>query len=267
MNKQAVAKAPGFVLKMRLVAPNGMPFKFRLFRVEWGGKLHPPAAMPPLQTDGQGALSILLDKIPVTAPSGELRVVSREGGKETILWSIQLLVPDDTPLSTMPAIEPAPQEPDPTSASPDEIVDYTDQMDRYRARVVNEVKEHRIDFFREWDEVAPMVTFLRNKPSLTELDRDIYEAWRQLMLAYAFVLNGYEASWRLWNLADLPLDDEPTLPFLAADFQKLLRALDCFGLRFDLPPLVLRDDGPPEALPAYLEKLKQVHDKRGPLVP
>lgn len=73
----------------------------------------------------------------------------------------------------------------------------------------------------------------------------------------------YEAAFRLWNLADLPLAAPPTRASLWHDPTPLLRAIARFSYRHALP---LHPDAPTGPL-AALPTLESVHDHRAPLFP
>ncbi len=117
-----------------------------------------------------------------------------------------------------------------------------------------------------WKALAEVVTALPQPPQRGASDGELWKAFEVFAYFAALVSNGYEAAWRLYNLADLPLDEEPSLPFLASTFEALLRALDRFGYRHALPAPLARPVNVAE-IPLYLQKIQEVHDQRGRLVP
>ena len=256
----SAAKPRSFMLKMRLVAPDGAPFADKSYRVMWGTKLYPPAPLPARKTDKDGALSMLLEGGPT---AGELQVIDRDpvSGKETVVWSIPLQIADDPPAAALPAIEPMPAPPA-DGATDQQTEEYEKELVRYRARVLAPIREHMQEFLQEWDAVRNVVTTMPLPPSPTTTDDELWAAWVVLSQAYALVSAGYEAAWRLWNLADLPLDREPSFPLMGSDVEKLQRSVSRFARR--------RGPGsgvPLIAVPGELDKLKEIHDKRGSLNP
>jgi hypothetical protein len=257
------AKPKSFMLKMRLTQPDGTPFAERSYRVKWGNKLIPAEALPPRKTDKDGALGMLLDAGPAGAPQGELLVVERDrvSAKETVVWKIPLRIVDDPPAAALPAIETMPVPP--AEGSSDEVVtEYEKELARYEMRVLVPIREHMVEFLQQWDAVRNVVTTLPLPPSPTATDSELWAAWVLLCQAYALVQAGYEASWRLWNLAHLPVDKEPSFPIFGSDVPHLQRALSRFarirGVTTGFPMV---------AVPDELKNVQAVHDKRGPMRP
>ena len=113
--QKTAAKPKAFMLKMRLVAPDGTPFKHRPYRIKWGDKVLPPEGKPPYETDGQGAISLLLDQGPTFGAVGELRMVTKDRGgqgPETVVWIIPLKIPDSPFIAPLPGVGEAPVKPD-----------------------------------------------------------------------------------------------------------------------------------------------------------
>ncbi|MFO0758616.1 MAG: hypothetical protein U0359_19135 [Byssovorax sp.] len=253
------------MLKMRLVSPAGTPFADRGYRVVWNGKTIPEPPAPPEKTGTEGDLSMLLDAPLSVAPQGSLHVVDDAGGKETVVWSIPLQVVVDPPPTGLPGIDVAPTPP-PAGATQREIEQYDDEMVRHRAKVLVQLHERLFELWQVWDDIERVVSVLPLPPEPGASDDDLWQAWQAFVEAYALVVNGYEAAFRLYNLADLPLDQEPSLPFLGADFYKLLRAMTRFAYRHKqsvpLPwPLTGTDVKP------YLDEIIKTHDNRGPVSP
>lgn len=257
------AKPKSFMLKMRLTAPDGAPFADKSYRVKWGNKLTPPPSLPPRQTDKDGALSILLDGGPVGAPQGELQIIDRDRAKgtENVVWRIPLQIADDPPAAALPAIEPMPAPP-PAGASNEVQEEYEKELARYEMRILVPLREHMVEFLQQWEAVRNVVTTLPLPPSPTMTDSELWAAWVMLCQAYALVQAGYEASWRLWNLAHLPVDKEPSFPIFGSDVPPLQRALARFARMRSVSAAF-----PMVAVPDELKNVQAVHDKRGPVRP
>ena len=261
----AAVKPMGFVLKMRLVAPDGTPFSSRFYRVNWCGKTYPPANLPPHQTDTEGSLQELLDasQSPLVQ-LGELQMLEMRGSLEQVMWSIPLQIVDDPPISVLPGIEGPPM---PTiagtSATEEEISAYILRLAEYLVHVVPALRQRLPEFSRAWGQIKGQVTTLGEMPQLG--DSDVWDvaielAWLRLCDAQLRVTAGFEAAWRLWNLADLPLAKEPSFPLFGADVEMLLRALSRFARRRGAGPVVMM-----MTILDELEKVKKAHDDRGPL--
>jgi hypothetical protein len=258
MGTKVAAKPKGFLLKMRLVAPDGTPFGSRRYRIAWGNKLYPPASAPHAITDRAGSISMLLDG---SIETGELMLFEIVNGADRVVWSIPLQIAVDPPLAALPAIAPMPPPP-PTTASPQQIVDYQKELARYRSTVLVELRERLQEMLQEWNQVQTVVTTLPLPPSPTSTDSELWAAWVLLSAGYALLSAGYEASWRLWNMALLPLEKEPEFPFFGSDVPKLERALGRFGRKRGDTSL-----GNLTGVPDALAEIINVHDKRGSLAP
>ena len=143
---------------------------------------------------------------------------------------------------------------------------YDDELARHRAKVIAALRGRLVEFLQAWDDLDRVVSVLPLPPGASASDGELWEGWQAFVEAHALIVNGYEAAFRLYNLADLPLDQEPTLPFLGSDFYKLLRAMTRFAYRHKqetpLPwPLSA------EVVKPYLDEIIKTHDAMGPLVP
>ncbi|MBK8259606.1 MAG: hypothetical protein IPK82_43990 [Polyangiaceae bacterium] len=260
------AKPAGFVLKMRLVASDGTPFFRKWFRVKWGEKLIPPPSQPPLQTGRHGELSVLLEAPMARTPQGYLRVVDRDGPTETVRWTIPIQVAEEV-VSGFPVTERAPTPPPEPTPSQDSVEDYEKRLIKHKVKIVQSLRERMTEFWGEWDDVRPYGgPNFPLKPQIGASDDEMWEAWRNFLQAFALKLHGYESAWRLWNMADLPLDDVPQVEFLIAQLEQLVRAMERFAMRQGLPsPFSI----PVEAtvVETVLNQLKTVHDQRGKVVP
>jgi hypothetical protein len=265
VTQQVSAKPQAFMLKLRLAAPDGTPFFRRHVRVKWEDQMHPPPQKPPFETDAHGAISVLLPAPGRTAPHGELHVLDRVEQTEVVRWCIPLQIASDPPPAALPGIEEAPEPPAEGGGAPD-LEKHEQAMVDYRARVLVQIRERIVELEQAWRALADVVTALPQPPQRGASDGELWKAFEVFAYFAALVSNGYEAAWRLYNLADLPLDEEPTLPFLASTFEALLRALDRFGYRHALPTPLPRPVNVAE-IPVYLQKIQEVHDQRGRLVP
>lgn len=259
--QKTAAKPKAFMLKMRLVAPDGTPFAGKYYRVKWGDKIHPPKALPPRQTDKDGALSELLHGGSSTVPQGELQVIEHGSNGEAVVWSIPIQIVDDPPAAALPAIEPFPLAPN-AGASQDELIEYEKELTRYMMRVLAPLREKMQEFLQTWDAMRQVVTTLPLPPSPTASDGELWAAWVSLNMAYALVSAGYEAAWRLWNLANLPQDKEPSFPIFGSDVPPLQRALARFARMRGVSAAF-----PMVAVPDELKNVQAVHDKRSLLRP
>jgi hypothetical protein len=255
---KVVAKPKSFLLKMRLVGPDGMPFVDRRFRIIWGRKAYPPQNLPPDVTDQDGAISVLLDGV---AETGEVVFYESVNGVERAVWSVPLQVAADPPIAALPAIAPMPPPP-PSSASPQQVADYEKQLVRYRALVLVELRERLHEMLVEWNQVRDVVTTLPLPPAPSASDHELWAAWVLLSTAQAVLCAGFECSWRLWNLGLLPKDKEPSFPFFGSDVPGLLRAVGRFTRKRGDTGMPIFD-GMPDALP----EIVKVHDKRGAVAP
>jgi hypothetical protein len=129
-------------------------------------------------------------------------------------------------------------------------------------RVLAPIREHLEEFYQQWDAVRNVVTTLPPRPSPTASDPELWAAWVALVQAYALVQAGYEASWRLWNLAHLPVDKEPSFPIFGSDVPPLQRALARFARIRGVSGVFIMS-----AVPDELKNVQEVHDKRGPMRP
>lgn len=251
---QVPAKPAGFLLKMRVVAPDGVPFRNRPFRVKWGNTLSAPG-----KTDADGAISIHLDAGTLSAPQGEVQFMS--GSDEMVVWSIPLQIADEPEPITLEGLEdigPAPAPPS-ANAGPDEIQAYDQECVRHRDRIVMHIREHIEEFEQIWDEPRIDASILPPPPPRMVSNDELLDAWNKLLESGAIVHDEYEAAFRLWNLADLPLPNEPSLPFMTSDREMLERAMARFAYRHGLTA--------DEPMTGILEKLKAVHDKQGSVAP
>lgn len=262
--QNTAAKPPGFLLKMRLIQPDGMPFFRRDFRVRWMATLYPPLSRPPFQTDSHGSLSVLLPEPTLASPVGHIEFVDRYENLEIVRWALPIRLADAAPLSPIPAIAEAPILPPPT-ASPSEQADYRQRHRTYISEAVKIIRENLGEIYRFWNEVDEIVALLPDAPLSTTSDDELWAAWENLTAVHAVLVAGYEAAYRLWNLGDLPILQEPELMFLASDYEMLLRALDRFAFRHELAPLPSTPT--PEAMRPILDKLMEAHDQRGLLQP
>ena len=260
--QKTAAKPKAFMLKMRLVAPDGTPFAGRQYRVRWGSKIVPASPKPPLTTGDRGDVKVLLDAPLSGAPQGVLLLLEQVGSTEVVVWSIPLQITQDSAPVGMPGISVAPAPPAPSHIRVDnwdERREYEENMRRYRETVVKTLRERMIEFWQAWDDIDTTVVSVLPLPPLQDAsDDELWEAWQAFVAAYALVLNGYEAAWRLYNLGNLPIAREPTLPFLGSDFYALLRALTRFAYRTNLEtPLPWPLDA--SSLKVYLEHIKVIH--------
>ncbi|MEZ4301410.1 MAG: hypothetical protein R3B70_41130 [Polyangiaceae bacterium] len=224
------AKPQGFVLKMRLVAPDGTPFFGKKYRVKWGPKMIPEPPAPPRTTGSNGDILMLLDAPMATPPAGILHVIEMNGPQETVVWSIPLQVAADPAPTGLPGIDRAPAPP-PLTAPPSEVQRYEDEVRSYRARVLAQLRERLYELWQAWDELDAVFSVLPPPPLASATDDEMWEAWQLFMELFSLVSKGYEAAWRLYNMADLPTPFEPALPFLASDVDLLRRAIDRFAYR------------------------------------
>ncbi len=86
-----------------------------------------------------------------------------------------------------------------------------------------------------------------------------------MILAYTAMVDAYQAAFRLWNLADLPLWVEPAIEMLSSDRELLLRAVQRFAFRHGLAQLP--EPPTPESFKPILQKIQEVHDVRGSVRP
>ncbi len=264
MPPPVTAKPQGFVLKMRLVAPNGTPFAGKKYRLKWGPKLIPEPPLPPRTTGPNGDLTMLLDAPMSMPPQGTLLVIEQSGPMETVVWSIPLQLAQDPAPTGIPGIDRAPAPP-PATAPQSEIQRHQDEVARYRIKVVAQLRERIYEFWQAWDDLSTVISVLP-LPPLPGSDDDLWNAWQQFMEVFDRVMKGYEAAWRLYNLADLPTDFEPTMPFLASDLEKVHRAIERFAFRHDLEapiPWPL----PAEDMDEYVNEIIKTHDRRQRLSP
>lgn len=262
MAEFTVVKPMGFVLKMRLVAPDGTPFSSRFYRVNWCGKTYPPANLPPHQTDAEGSLQELLDSSQTPLVQlGELQVIEMNGPTEQVMWSIPLQIVEDPPSSVLPGTEDFPPPPG-VGATEDDITEYTKTLAGHFIRVVPQLRNRLPEFYRAWDQLKLNVISLPLPPEPTANDWELAQAWAMLNGAHILVSDGFEVAWRLWNLADLPLAREPSFPLFGSDVEMLLRSLNRFARRRGPGPVLIL-----MTMPDEVEKVKKTHDRRGPLVP
>jgi len=265
MTKQVAAKPQGFMLKMRLVAPDGTPFFQKWYRVKWGEKLIPPQSKPPMQTDSNGAVSVLLDAGRSAPPQGMLYVLERSTQNERVVWSIPLNIVEDPVPIALPKLDDFPVPP-PQGAS-------QERMEQHRQEVVDFIGR----FVLPINEVPPVLEvpmralrdIVATSPAGQEqhgTDDALWKAWEAFCVVFTLALHGYEAAWRLWNLGDLPLIEEPTFALLASDYEMLLRALDRFAYRHGLTSPLPRP-ATPDMVKACLDKIREVHDQRGIVSP
>lgn len=261
------AKPQGFVLKMRIVQPDGTPFFSRSFRVKWGEALFPPENKEPFQTDKDGAFSVLLPEPPPVAPQGEVRFVDRSDRNEIVRWVIPVQIADPAPLFPFPALLSG-YVPPPSHVEPSAQAEQADRRTKYEQDVIRQIRENLGELQRFWGEMNQIVAVLPDAPLTSDPDARLIEAWEAAVLAYTAMVNGYEAAFRLWNMADLPLLLEPSIALLGADRDLLLRAIGRFAHRHALssspaPPTFAT----PELLQPVFQKIKDVHDKRDGLRP
>lgn len=257
------AQPPRFHLKMRLCTPNGEVFASRWFRVEWGGKLHPPPSSEPWRTDSHGALEVLLDDAPRASPQGHLHVIDRGEQGDRVVWNIPLYVADAPPPLSLPW-DPALATPPHPGASRAEWAAYDAAVLHCDERTLGLLRERWSLFTQAWDEVSRRGATLSTRPERRLPDQELWRKWVELCSAMALAVREYEAAFRLWNLADLTLVRPPSWRSLAACKEALYRAVDRFACRHELPAPLVRPLA--EALmPHYLDKIKQAHDDRGPL--
>lgn len=267
MPAPVTAKPQGFVLKMRLVAPDGAPFAGKKYRVKWGPKLIPEPPLPPRSTGPNGELAMLLDAPMSVAPQGTLLVIEQSGPAETVVWSIPLQLAIEPAPTGMPGIDRAPAPP-PATAPQSEIQRHQDEVARHRIKVVAQLRERIYEFWQAWDELDATISVLPLPPLPSASDDELWEAWQHFVKIFDLVVKGYEAAWRLYNLADLPTGFEPTLPFLASDLEKLRRAMDRFAFRhkqdapIPLPEFWDDMDAYLTAMDGYLDEIIKTHDHR-----
>ncbi len=258
MSDRVPAKPPGFLLKMRVLAPDGVPFRERPFRVKWGDTLYPLPPKVPFKTDGDGALSIHLGEAMLTCPQGELQFI--DGSGETVIWAIPLQIADEPEPLTLEGLENVGPVPAPPvgAPSPDVIQAYDEECIRRRARVLAHIREHIRAFEQLWEDPVIDATQLPPVPPRIASDDELWDAWNKIVETAALAHDDYEAAFRLWNLADLPLPEEPMLPFMGSDLERLRRAASRFAYRHGLAS--------DATWRQILDHLVAVHDKRGSIV-
>ncbi|MEZ4295388.1 MAG: hypothetical protein R3B70_10465 [Polyangiaceae bacterium] len=265
MPPPVTAKPQGFLLKMRLMAPDGTPFSGKKYRVKWGAKMVPEPPAPPRTTGGNGDIVLLLEAPGPTPPAGVLHMIEATGPQETIVWSIPLQIAQDPAPTGMPGIDRAPAPPPPT-APPSEVKRYDDEVRSYRVRVIGQLRERLYEFWQAWSELRAVLGLLPPPPLQPANDDELWLAWQMFMKVFALATKGYEAAWRLYNMADLPTQFEPTMPFLASDLEMLRRAMDRFAYRhgqetpIDWSTIVERMD-------EHLERILRTHDQRHDMNP
>jgi hypothetical protein len=213
------------------------------------------------RTDDEGHVQELLD-MSKGVREGELQMTDLSAdGKETVVWTIPIQAVEEPPAAALPGIEPFPLPP-PASAPPSAMVDYEQQLGQYRARVLAPLKERLIELIQVWDQTQTSITTMPLPGPRTASDPELWGAWVVLCNAYAMIVGGYEAAWRLWNLADLPLDTEPKFPILSSDVPDILDALARFRRRRGI-----LDPVPLSGVLDALDGVKEVHDGSGLLIP
>lgn len=264
MAAQTAAKPQAFVLKMRVVQPDGTPFFSRLFRVKWGEALFPPENKDPLQTDRDGALSVLLPAPPPVAPQGEVRFVERIDRTEIVVWSIPVQVAEPAPLFPFPALIES-YVPPLSAAGAGGQPDLAERRRRYMEDAVRKIREDLGELYRFWGDHQDILGVLPPVPLATDPDGVLEQFLDEVILAYTAVVDAYQAAFRLWNMADLPLWEEPTIEMLSSDGELVLRAVQRFAFRQGLAQLPVPPT--PESFKPILQRIQEVHDARGAIRP
>jgi hypothetical protein len=261
MGKPTVAKPKGFILKMRLVAPDGTPFANRWYRVQWGNAVFPPPEQPAHQTDKDGALVMLLPAGSKTKPQGSLFVLDHDGTIEKTAWRIPLHIVDDPLAAALPELGQVPAPPT-AGASADAWENYKNEVIKFRDTLLVPYREKLYLFEQEWEALREIVTWLPRPPKPNAPEEELIQAWSMFRAAHALASAAYETAWRLWNLAHLPLYAEPSYPLRGSDVPFLLRALARFARKRGERAQYHFDAAEKE-----LDNLKRAHDLRGPLNP
>jgi len=263
------ARPPAFVLKLRLVSPTGKPFAKKRYRVKWGEKWFPQSPNEIVQTDENGALSVVLEgDTPRPMPSvGAVHVMDGD----MVVWSIPLQICAPPPPVAMPelGIDEQPPEPPGETATQDEIRQYEMEAEKYRVLVLDKLtKDEKIVAFEQaWDGLRQVVSGLPGKIHKGISGAQLIFDWELFCLYFALVIHGYEAAWRLWNMNDLPLPEVPTFELLASDRDHLIRALERFARRHGLPPPPIMRQPSADMVEQCLKQVIEVHDRRGKVDP